>query len=73
LSAKETLMNIVYLSPHFPPRYHRFCRHLKQAWPSVLGIGDAPYDHLAVEVRDSLTEYFYPLFKLYKGVQKDSP
>jgi len=51
-------MNIVYLSPHFPPQYHRFCRHLKQAGANVLGIGDAQYDHLAMEVRDSLTEYF---------------
>ena len=51
-------MNIVYLSPHFPPQYHRFCRHLKQAGANVLGIGDPLYDHLAMEVRDSLTEYF---------------
>jgi len=51
-------MNIVYLSPHFPPHYHRFCRHLKQAGANVLGIGDPPYDHLPVEVRDALTEYF---------------
>jgi len=51
-------MNIVYLSPHFPPHYHRFCRHLKQAGANVLGIGDAQYGHLAIEVRDSLTEYF---------------
>ena len=51
-------MNIVYLSPHFPPHYHQFCQHLKQAGANVLGIGDAQYDHLAIEVRDSLTEYF---------------
>ncbi len=51
-------MNIVYLSPHFPHQYHRFCWHLKQAGANVLGIGDAPYDHLNAEVRDSLTEYY---------------
>jgi len=51
-------MNIVYLSPHFPPHYHSFCRHLKQAGANVLGIGDARYDHLAVEVRESLTDYY---------------
>jgi biotin carboxylase len=51
-------MNIVYLSPHFPPHYHRFCRHLKQAGANVLGIGDPHYDHLAIEVRDALTEYY---------------
>jgi biotin carboxylase len=51
-------MNIVYLSPHFPHNYHRFCWHLKQAGANVLGIGDAQYDHLNTEVRDSLTEYY---------------
>jgi biotin carboxylase len=51
-------MNIVYLSPHFPHHYHRFCRRLKQAGANVLGIGDAQYDHLDFEVRDSLTEYY---------------
>ena len=51
-------MNIVYLSPHFPPHYHRFCQHLKQAGANVLGIGDPQYEHLAVEVRDALTAYY---------------
>jgi predicted ATP-grasp superfamily ATP-dependent carboligase len=51
-------MNVVYLSPHFPPHYHRFCHQLKQAGAKVLGIGDEPYDHLAPEVCASLTEYY---------------
>lgn len=51
-------MNIVYLSPHFPPHYHRFCHNLKKAGANVLGLGDTPYDHLAPEVSDSLTEYY---------------
>jgi biotin carboxylase len=51
-------MNIVYLSPHFPHHYHRFCRQLKQAGANVLGIGDALYHHLDTDVRDSLTEYY---------------
>ena len=51
-------MNIVYLSPHFPLHYHRFCRELKQAGAHVLGIGDAQYDALPGEVRDALTEYY---------------
>jgi esterase/lipase superfamily enzyme len=51
-------MNVVYLSPHFPPHYHRFCNHLKQAGAKVLGIGDEPYDHLAPELCASLTEYY---------------
>ena len=51
-------MNIVYLSPHFPHHYHRFCLQLKQAGARVLGIGDAAYDSLAPEVHDALTEYY---------------
>lgn len=51
-------MNVVYLSPHFPPQYHQFCRHLKQAGANVLGIADAPYHELLPEVRDALTEYY---------------
>lgn len=51
-------MNTVFLSPHFPPHYHRFCLHLKQAGAAVLGIGDEPYDRLSTAVRNSLTEYY---------------
>lgn len=51
-------MNCVFLSPHFPPQYHRFCRQLKLAGAHALGIGDAAYDSLPVEVHESLTEYY---------------
>jgi biotin carboxylase len=51
-------MNVVYLSPHFPPQYHRFCLHLKQAGANALGIGDAPYEDLLPEVQEALTEYY---------------
>jgi hypothetical protein len=51
-------MNCIFLSPHFPPQYHRFCGQLKQAGAHALGIGDAPYDALPTEVRSALTEYY---------------
>ena len=51
-------MNVVFLSPHFPTQYFRFCRGLKEAGANVLGIGDEPYDNLAPEVRSALTEYY---------------
>ncbi len=51
-------MNIVYLSPQFPPQYYQFCRQLKLAGANVLGLADTPYDQLAQEVRDALTEYY---------------
>lgn len=51
-------MNVVFLSPHFPHHYYRFCLNLKAAGANVLGIGDEPYDNLAQEVRTALTEYY---------------
>ena len=51
-------MNVVFLSPHFPPHYFRFCWSLKAAGANVLGIGDEPYDNLSQEVRAALTEYY---------------
>ncbi|AOY58691.1 MULTISPECIES: ATP-grasp domain-containing protein [Desulfococcus] len=51
-------MNVVYLSPHFPPNYYLFCVHLKQAGANVLGIGDTAYDQLRPELKEGLTEYY---------------
>jgi ATP-grasp domain len=51
-------MNVVFLSPHFPPHYYRFCMNLTRAGARALGIGDADFDLLPAEVRDSLTEYY---------------
>jgi len=51
-------MNVVYLSPHFPPHYFRFCLNLKLAGANVLGVGDESYDRLSPDVRTSLTEYY---------------
>jgi hypothetical protein len=51
--------NIVILSPHFPPHYHRFWWHVKQAAGRALGIGDVAYEHLPAETRDALTEYYH--------------
>ena len=51
-------MNVIFLSPHFPSQYYRFCLQLKAAGANVLGIGDEPYDNLSREVRAALTEYY---------------
>jgi hypothetical protein len=51
-------MNFVYLSPHFPPNYYRFCVGLREEGVNVLGLADAPYDALRPELRASLTEYY---------------
>ncbi len=51
-------MNLVYLSPHFPPNYYQFCVHLNQLGVNVLGIADEPYDFLRDELKDALSEYY---------------
>jgi hypothetical protein len=51
--------NIVILSPHFPPHYHRFWQQVKQAGGHALGIGDERPDSLSNELRSALTEYYY--------------
>lgn len=51
-------MNCIFLSPHFPPQYYRFCQQLKFAGATVLGIADAPFEELNPALRESLTEYY---------------
>ncbi len=55
---KVNRMNVVFLSPHFPPHYYHFCRQLKAAGAHVLGIADAPYESLTDDLRAALTEYY---------------
>lgn len=52
------MSNFVFLSPHFPENYRYFCVALKQRGVNVLGIGDAPYDQLAPDLKGALTEYY---------------
>jgi hypothetical protein len=54
----RTPMNVVFLSPHFPPNMWLFCQRLQAQGAAVLGIDDAPYDRLRAELRDSLAEYY---------------
>ena len=51
-------MNVVFLSPHFPPNWYHFVVALRRAGANVLGIADAPYQELRPELRDALTEYY---------------
>ncbi len=52
------MSNVIYLSPNFPSNHWNFCRQLKNNGMNVLGIGDAPYDELTMELKDSLNEYY---------------
>lgn len=51
-------MNVVFLSPHFPPAWYQFVVALRRAGATVLGIGDAQDHDLRPELRDALTEYY---------------
>jgi hypothetical protein len=51
-------MNVVFLSPHFPPNFGHFCRGLREAGATALGLDDAPWESLRPELRASLTEYY---------------
>lgn len=51
-------MNVVFLSPHFPPNFFQFCTRLREVGANVLGIADAAYDALRPELRAALTEYY---------------
>jgi hypothetical protein len=51
-------MNVVFISPHFPPQFFQFCVALRARGVNVLGLGDAPVEALRPELRGSLTEYY---------------
>lgn len=51
-------MNFVFISPHFPEHYWRFCAALRENGIQVLGIADTPYEHLLPQLRDSLSDYY---------------
>jgi hypothetical protein len=52
-------MNVVFLSPHFPPNWFNFAVRLRQAGATVLGIADAPWEDLRPELRDALNDYYW--------------
>lgn len=51
-------MNVVFLSPHFPPNWFRFAVGLKQAGARVLGVADVSHDALQPALRDALSDYY---------------
>ena len=51
-------MNFIFISPYFPYTYWQFCDRLRRNGVNVLGIGDASYDSLSQQLKNSLTEYY---------------
>lgn len=51
-------MNVLFLSPHFPPNFWHFCRGLREAGANPLGLADAPWEGLRPELQGALAEYY---------------
>ncbi len=51
-------LNVVCLSPHFPPNFEPFWLHLQAQGARVLGIGDSPWENLSPALQNSLGEYY---------------
>lgn len=52
------MKNFVFISPHFPDNYWKFCIALKERGFNVLGVGDAPYNEIKDECKYALQEYY---------------
>ena len=50
-------MNVLFLSPHFPPNFKHFVFALRDAGAKVLGMGDAPPHEVAEELKAAMAEY----------------
>ena len=62
-------MNVLLLSPHFPPNFQSFAVALKETGANVLGLGDAPEDSLSEGLRAVLSDYYHlPNMADYDGL-----
>jgi len=52
-------MNVIFLSPTFPPQFFQFCTALKAQGITALGLGDTPEHELTPDLRNALAEYYY--------------
>lgn len=50
-------MNILYLSPNFPPNYFQFPVHLRDFGATVVGVGWGAYEDMRRETAQALTGY----------------
>jgi hypothetical protein len=51
-------VNVVFLSPHFPPGMYLYVQRLREVGATVLAIADVAYEALRPELRAALTEYY---------------
>lgn len=52
-------MNVLFLSPFFPPNAGHYCRALARSGVRVLGIGDCPLEGAPLEYSSVLTDYIF--------------
>jgi hypothetical protein len=69
-------MNVLFLSPHFPPNFKHFVFALRDAGAKVLGLGDAPPHDVSDDLKAALTEYvcvpdMYNRYDAMKGAIAD--
>jgi hypothetical protein len=50
-------MNVVFLSPTYPPEMQQYTRGLAEVGARVFGVGDTPRDALPRQVKNALTDY----------------
>ncbi|MEM1007805.1 MAG: ATP-grasp domain-containing protein, partial [Myxococcota bacterium] len=50
-------MNVLFLSPGYPPEMVEYTRGLKEVGATILGVGDTPYHNLPPKARDALNDY----------------
>jgi hypothetical protein len=51
-------VNVVFLSPHFPPGMYLYVQRLREVGATVLAIADVAYEALRPELQTALTEYY---------------
>jgi len=51
-------LNVVFLSPHFPPNWYRFAVALREVGANVLGIADVNHEQLHPDLRAALNDYY---------------
>ncbi len=57
-SVNSVGVNVVFLSPHFPPNWLHFVRGLRAAGATTLGIADTNWEALRPELRAALVDYY---------------
>jgi hypothetical protein len=52
-------VNVIFISPNFPPQFYLFCAALKRQGIRALAIGDVPFHHLRPELQEAVAEYVH--------------